>query len=387
VKTSDFDYQLPEELIAQTPIEPRDASRLMVLDRARGTIEHRIFRDIVEYLRPGDVLVCNQSRVIPARLFGRKVPTGGKVELLLLTKRGNNTWEALVKPGRRVKVGTRIEIGAKVYGIRGDSPIPYPLSPIPRSPSPVIGEVIGRTEAGGRLIRFSPPIEPFLSELGAVPLPPYIHEPLRDPERYQTVYARVEGSVAAPTAGLHFTPELMRKIEAKGAKFVFVILHVGLDTFRPVREENVEDHKMHREYCELSPEVARQLNRARAEGGRIIAVGTTSVRVLETAARAGKRETGKLGTGRLVDQEPSQFTNSQSTNLLVPFSGWTDLFIYPGYQFRAVDALITNFHLPRSTLLMLVSAFAGRDFIMRAYQEAIRKGYRFYSFGDAMFIY
>ena len=387
MKTSDFDYQLPEELIAQTPIEPRDASRLMVLDRARRTIEHRVFRDIVEYLRPGDVLVCNQSRVIPARLFGRKVPTGGKVELLLLTKRGNNTWEALVKPGRRVKVGTRIEIGAKVYGIRGDSPIPYPLSSIPRSPSPVIGEVIGRTEAGGRLIRFSPPIEPFLSELGAVPLPPYIHEPLRDPERYQTVYARVEGSVAAPTAGLHFTPELMSKIEAKGARFAFVTLHVGLDTFRPVREENVEDHKMHREYCELSPEVARQLNRARAEGGRIIAVGTTSVRVLETAARAGKRATGKLGTGRLVDQEPSQFTNSQSTNLLTPFSGWTDLFIYPGYQFRAVDALITNFHLPRSTLLMLVSAFAGRDFIMRAYQEAIRKGYRFYSFGDAMFIY
>ena len=407
MKISDFDYQLPEELIAQTPIEPRDASRLMVLDRARGTIEHRIFRDIVEYLRPGDVLVCNQSRVIPARLFGRKVPTGGKVELLLLAKRSDDTWEALVKPGRRVKVGTRIEIGVEDHGIRGDSPAP-------RSPSPVIGEVIGRTEAGGRLIRFSPPIEPLLDELGTVPLPPYIREPLRDPERYQTVYARVEGSVAAPTAGLHFTPELMRKIEAKGAKFAFVTLHVGLGTFRPVREENVEDHKMHREYCELSPEVARQLNRARAEGGRIIAVGTTSVRVLETAAKIGKRETGKfsgsqslllrgvlapsgrrgrrpvayhcdllkLGTGRLVDRKSSQFSD-----LLTPFSGWTDLFIYPGYQFRAVDALITNFHLPRSTLLMLVCAFAGREFILRAYREAVRRRYRFYSFGDAMFIY
>ncbi len=365
MKVSDFDYQLPEELIAQTPIEPRDASRLMVLDRARGTIEHRIFRDIVEYLRPGDVLVCNQSRVIPARLFGRKVPTGGKVELLLLTKRSDDTWEALTK-GRKIREGTEIEIGER---------------------EGALARVVGLTEEGARLIRFDRPIEPLLDELGVVPLPPYIREPLRDPERYQTVYARVEGSVAAPTAGLHFTPELMRKIEAKGAKFVFVTLHVGVGTFRPVREENVEDHKMHREYCELSPEVARQLNRARAEGGRIIAVGTTSVRVLETAARAGKREIGKLGTGRLVDQEPSQFTNSQSTNLLVPFSGWTDLFIYPGYQFRAVDALITNFHLPRSTLLMLVCAFAGREFVLRAYREAVRRRYRFYSFGDAMFIY
>jgi len=362
MKTSEFDYYLPKELIAQTPIEPRDASRLMVLDRMTGAIEHRTFRDIVDYLRPGDVLVCNQSRVIPARLFGHKVPTGGKVELLLLAKRGNGVWEALVKPGRRVRVGTEIEIGVKGYGIRDDLPVPYPLAP-------VIGNVIGCTEGGGRLIRFLPPIEPLLDELGIIPLPPYIHEQLEDRERYQTIYARVPGSVAAPTAGLHFTPELMERIKGMGVEFAFVTLHISLDTFRPVRTETVEEHRMQAEYYELSPEVAEQLNRTKGEGRRIIAVGTTSVRVLETASQL-------------------QFANCSLPvpNLFTPFSGWTNLFVHPSYQFRAVDALITNFHLPRSTLLMLVTAFAGKELIERAYQEAIRRRYRFYSFGDAMFI-
>jgi len=349
MKTEEFDYRLPKELIAQSPIEPRDASRLMVLDRQTGTIEHRIFRHLPDYLEAGDVLVCNESRVVPARLFGHKVPTGGKVELLLVTKKRERVWEVLTK-GRKVKVGTRIEL--KRDGGEG-----------------IIGEVIEWAEEGTKLIEFEVPIEPLLDELGVVPLPPYIHEPLKEPERYQTIYARVRGSVAAPTAGLHFTPRLMKELEAKGVEFAFVTLHIGLDTFRPVRTENIEDHPMHSEYCELSVEVAEQLNRARAEGRRIIAVGTTSVRVLETAAyRKSKSDLGPR------------------TSDVGPFSGWTDLFIYPGYKFRIVDALITNFHLPRSTLLMLVAAFAGKELIDRAYQEAIQKGYRFYSFGDAMLI-
>lgn len=310
----------------------------MVLHRATGSIEHRIFREIVEYIQPGDILVANQSRVIPARLYGRKIPTGGKVELLLLGRKGEKVWEALVK-GKKVREGTRLWVGKGEEGIEG--------------------VVLGVTEAGSRLIEFEKAIEPLIREIGAIPLPPYIHHPLSDPERYQTVFARVDGSVAAPTAGLHFTPELMRRIEDKGAKFLFVTLHIGLDTFKPVKEENVEDHKMHSEYCELDEKVAEEINRARREGRRIIAVGTTSVRVLETAAtEEGVR----------------------------PFKGQTDLFIYPGYRFRVVDALITNFHLPRSTLIMLVSAFAGKEFIMRAYQEAIKLRYRFYSFGDAMLI-
>jgi S-adenosylmethionine:tRNA ribosyltransferase-isomerase len=355
VKTSDFDYELSQSLIAQTPIEPRDASRLMVLDRRTGTIEHRHFRDILDYLQPGDVLVCNESRVIPARLYGRKVPSGGKVELLLIAKRGENLWEALVR-GRKVKAGTRIEIEDRGQGIGDElSPVPY-----------IAAEVVGETEAGGRLIRFDRPIESLLDDLGVTPLPPYIHEPLLDAERYQTIYARVRGSVAAPTAGLHF------EIGQKGVEFAFVVLHIGLDTFRPVKEEKVEDHRIHTEYCQLPSEVADQLNRAKAEGRRIIAVGTTSVRVLETAAQGGK-------------QQADDFA-SLATSLLVPYSGWTALFIYPGYQFRAVDVLLTNFHLPRSTLLLLVAAFAGKDTIDRAYQEAIREEYRFYSFGDCMLI-
>jgi S-adenosylmethionine:tRNA ribosyltransferase-isomerase len=369
VKTSDFDYQLPQSLIAQTPIEPRDASRMMVLDRRTGTIEHRHFRDILDYLQPGDILVCNESRVIPARLYSRKVPTGGKVELLLIAKRGENLWEALVR-GRKVKAGTRIEIGDRGTGIRdrGQGIGDKELSPVPC----IAGEVVGETEAGGRLIRFDRPIESLLDELGVTPLPPYIHEPLSDAERYQTIYARVRGSVAAPTAGLHFTPGLIDGIRRKGVGFAFVILHIGLDTFRPIKEEKVEDHRIHTEYCQLPSEVADQLNRARAEGRRIIAVGTTSVRVLETAAQAGEQQA-----------DASIFL---STSLLVPYSGWTDLFIYPGYQFHTVDALLTNFHLPRSTLLLLVAAFAGKDTIDRAYQEAIQKEYRFYSFGDCMLI-
>ncbi len=362
MKISDFDYKLPQSLIAQTPIEPRDASRLMVLDRQTGTIEHRHFRDILDYLQSGDVLVCNESRVIPARLYGRKVPSGGKVELLLISQRGENLWETLVR-GRKIRVGTRIEIGNRGLGRRdkGLSHTPY-----------ITGEVMGETEAGDRLIRFDRPIESLLDDLGVTPLPPYIHEPLSDAERYQTIYARVKGSVAAPTAGLHFTPQLIDAIRRKGIEFAFVVLHIGLDTFRPIKEEEVEDHRIHTEYCRLPSEVADQLNRARAEGRRIIAVGTTSVRVLETAARAGKQQ--------------ADASMPSSTSLLVPYSGWTDLFIYPGYQFHAVDALLTNFHLPRSTLLLLVAAFAGKDTIDRTYQEAIRKEYRFYSFGDCMLI-
>ncbi len=362
MKTSDFDYELPQSLIAQTPIEPRDASRLMVLDRQAGVIEHRHFRDILEYLQPGDVLVCNESRVIPARLYGHKVPSGGKVELLLIAKRGENLWEALVR-GRKIRMGTRIEIRDRGQGI-GDQE----LSPV----SYIAGEVMGETGAGGWLIRFDRPIESSLDDLGVTPLPPYIHEPLSDAERYQTIYARVRGSVAAPTAGLHFTPRLIDEIGRKGVEFAFVVLHIGLDTFRPIKEEKVEDHRIHTEYCQLSSEVADQLNRARAEGRRIIAVGTTSVRVLETAAQAGKQQ--------------ADDSASLPISPLAPYSGWTDLFIYPGYPFRAVDVLLTNFHLPRSTLLLLVTAFASKDTIHRAYQEAIRKEYRFYSFGDCMLI-
>ncbi|MFQ6058597.1 MAG: tRNA preQ1(34) S-adenosylmethionine ribosyltransferase-isomerase QueA [Anaerolineae bacterium] len=348
MKTSDFDYELPPELIAQTPIEPRHASRLMVLHRATNVIEHRRFSDIGQYLRPGDLLVANDSRVIPARLHGHKVPTGGKVELLLLRRHDATTWEVLVG-GKRVRMGTRLELEGPPGG-----------SSLATHPSLPLAEVVEVLNGARRLLRFEQPIEPFLDEIGVVPLPPYIHEPLAHAERYQTIYARVEGSVAAPTAGLHFTPELMLSLRQQGVRFAFVTLHISLDTFQPVQEEEIEEHRMYSEWCRLPPETAEEINRAKLEGRRVIAVGTTAVRVLETAARGKCR--------------------------LAPFSGWTDLFIYPGFQFRVVDALITNFHLPRSTLLMLVSAFAGKDLVDRAYQEAIRQKYRFYSFGDAMFI-
>jgi len=343
MKTSDFDYCLPSELIAQTPIEPRDHSQLMVLNRSRGSIDHRHFFEIVDYLRAGDVLVFNDSRVIPARIIGKKADTGGKVELLLLRQLDTTAWEALVKPGKRVDIGTRLEItgDSATGGIK------------------VWAEITGLGEEGVKVIRFSD--EKLLLQLGRVPLPPYIHTPLTDTERYQTVYAKVLGSAAAPTAGLHFTHQLLEVIEGKGVQPLFVTLHIGLDTFRPVREEDPLKHPIHKEYGILSQEVASELSRAKREGRRIICSGTTTVRIVEQAAQS-------------------------QTSLVAPFEGWVSLLALPGYQFRMVSAMITNFHLPRSTLLMLVAAFAGRDFIMRAYQEAIARQYRFYSFGDAMFI-
>ena len=343
MKTSSFDYQLPPELIAQTPVEPRDQSRLMVLDRNEGSIKHHRFLEIVDYLRDGDVLVFNDSRVIPARLEGRKVDTGGRVEILLLRRLDTAVWEALVKPGKRVGVGTRVEI-------TDDS----------ADSVKVWAEITGLGENGIKVITFSN--EKQLLELGQVPLPPYIHTPLPDAERYQTVYARAPGSVAAPTAGLHFTPELLERMEQRGVRLLFVTLHVGLDTFRPVKEDDPQQHAIHEEYGRLSKEVATELARAKGEGRRVICVGTTTVRIIEGAVQASK------------------------ASLLEPFEGWISLFILPGYQFRVASGLITNFHLPRSTLLMLVAAFAGEDFIARAYQEAIARRYHFYSFGDAMLI-
>lgn len=345
MRTDYFDYHLSSDRIAQTPIEPRDASRLMLVYRAIGEIEHRVFRDIIEYLQPADLLVANDSQVIPARLQARKVPTGGHVEVLLLHPRDGQTWEVLVS-GAKVRPGTVLEVSGEHNIVR------------------VRAETLEILRSGGRLLRFEKPIGPLLESLGETPLPPYIHEPLEDSERYQTVYARVKGSTAAPTAGLHFTPVLIQQIRDRGTEFAFVTLHIGLDTFRPVETERIEDHEMHSEYAVLPPETAQAVNRIRQAGGRVIAVGTTVVRVLETAAQVA-------------------MTQEQQ---LAPFSGWTDLFIYPGYDFQVVDALITNFHLPRSTLLMLVSAFAGRDLTFKAYHAAIESGYRFYSFGDAMFI-
>lgn len=347
MKTSDFDYSLPGELIAQTPVELRDQSRLMVLSRSHSSIEHRRFFEITDYLRTGDVLVFNNSRVIPARLNGRKVDSGGRVEILLLRRLDSGVWEALVKPGKRVNIGTRVEITSN--SIAGN-----------RHKVKVLAEVTGQGEGGIKVISFSD--EALLPQLGKIPLPPYIHVPLTHPERYQTVYANVAGSVAAPTAGLHFTPKLFRDIEQKGVHCLFITLHIGLDTFRPVTEDDPHEHPIYREYGVLSREVATQLSQAKTEGRRIICVGTTTVRIVEQVA-----------------QVSSQLQ-------LEPFEGWVSLFILPGYQFRMVDALITNFHLPRSTLLMLVTAFAGKDFINRAYQEAIALRYRFYSFGDAMLI-
>jgi S-adenosylmethionine:tRNA ribosyltransferase-isomerase len=336
MKTSDFDYHLPESLIAQTPVEPRDSSRLLVLNRGTGTLEHRLFRDVGDYLRPNDLLVLNQTRVIPARLFARK-ETGGRVELLLLRRRDEVTWEALAG-GKGLHAGKKVKVETE---------------------GPV-AEILDVLNGSERLIRFSEPIEPYFPKVGHVPLPPYIHEELKDPERYQTVYARTPGSAAAPTAGLHFTPRLLEELQVKGVKVAYVTLHVGLDTFAPVTEDNPAEHKIHTEWCELSQETADALNQTRASGGRVIAVGTTSVRTLETAANY-----------RLP---------------ITPFTGPTSLYILPGYQFRIVDAMITNFHLPKSTLLMLVSAFAGREKILQTYETAVREGYRFYSFGDAMLI-
>lgn len=373
MKTLDFDYDLPDSYIAQKPIEPRDSARLMVLDRKTGERAHRIFRDIAEYLHPGDLMVANESRVIPARLLARKVPTGGKVELLLLKRYDERTWEALVK-GRKTPVGTRLA----VYAPGTDGQPPGGEGSSARQQAPVLqGEVVAWTEQGGRLIRWDTPIDEHLSELGAIPLPPYIRAPIDDMERYQTVYARQPGSVAAPTAGLHFTPDLLLALRRKEVQMAFVSLDIGLDTFRPVQTESVEDHHIHTEHCSMSLETARQINQAKLEGRRVVAVGTTSVRVLETAARQGVP-----GARQRACQEQA----SCGWQTVRAFSGATDLFIYPGFQFRVVDALITNFHLPRSSLLMLASAFAGREQILDAYREAIEKHYRFFSFGDAMLI-
>jgi len=338
MKTSDFDYELPLERIAQTAAEPRDHSRLMVLSRKDGNMEHRYFYEVGDYLRSGDVLVCNDSRVIPARLLGRKVDGGAKVELLLLRRLERGVWETLARPGRRLKAGARVELGEG---------------------SIIEAQVIEKKETGTVIVSF--PDEEALEKAGTVPLPPYIHTPLTNPERYQTVYAQEKGSVAAPTAGLHFTPELMNSLHGKGVRFVFVTLHLGLDSFRPVQVDNLAEHVIHKEYGELTPEVAGELNQAKAEGRRVICVGTSAVRMLECAAQG-------------------------SEGGVKPFTGWVDLFIRPGHRFKMVDALITNFHLPRSTLLMLVSAFAGRELILQSYREAMRLGYRFYSFGDAMLI-
>ncbi len=338
MKTSDFDYYLPAECIAQTPVEPRHASRLLVLRRDHTELEHTTFWNIGDYLNPGDLLVINQTRVIPARLFARK-ETGGRVEILLLRKEDDCLWEALVG-GKRIAPGRRLQVEG--------------------GPA---AEVIAVLNGSRRLIKFGESIEPYLEKIGEMPLPPYIHKPLKDRERYQTVYAKESGSAAAPTAGLHFTPELMGHLQAKGIRFATVTLHVGLDTFAPVTEEDPRQHIIHTEWCEMPAETAEQVNETSRNSGRVVAVGTTSARVLETAAQAA---------------EPGQRVGV--------FAGPTALYILPGYIFRAVDALVTNFHLPRSTLIMMVSAFAGRERILETYQIAIREGYRFYSFGDAMLI-
>ena len=338
MKLSDFMYDLPEERIAQTPVEPRDHSRLMVLHRDTHAIEHRHFFDIVEYLNPGDVLVINETKVIPARLYGER-PTGGAVEVLLLKQLGPKRWETLVRPGKKLKPGAEVIFGDGRLTCR----------------------VLESTDVGGRIVEFAceGSFEAALDALGEMPLPPYIHEKLADRDRYQTVYAKQEGSAAAPTAGLHFTPELLERIRAKGVEIVPVLLHVGLGTFRPVKVENIEEHEMHSEYFEVTEEAARRVNAARERGSRVVAVGTTSVRTLESAAE----------NGRLVAQR-----------------GDTSIFIKPGYRFQLVDALITNFHLPGSTLIMLVSALYDREHILEAYKTAVDMEYRFFSFGDAMLI-
>ena len=338
MKLSDFMYDLPEERIAQTPVEPRDHSRLMVLHRGTGAIEHRHFYDIVDYLNPGDCLVINETKVIPARLYGER-PTGGACEVLLLKQLGPKRWETLVRPGKKLKPGAEVLFGDGRLKCR----------------------VLESTDAGGRVVEFEceGSFEAALDALGEMPLPPYIHEKLQDRDRYQTVYAKQDGSAAAPTAGLHFTPELLEKIRAKGVDVVPVLLHVGLGTFRPVKAENIEEHEMHSEYLEVSEDAAARVNAARARGNRVIAVGTTSVRTLESAAEDGS---------------------------LVAKRGDTNIFIKPGYRFQLVDALITNFHLPGSTLIMLVSALYDRERILDAYRIAVDMEYRFFSFGDAMLI-
>lgn len=341
MKTSDFYYDLPQELIAQDPLEDRSSSRLMILDKVTGEREHRVFKDIVEYLKPGDCLVINDTKVIPARLIGSKVGTGASIEVLLLKRKSDNVWETLVKPGKKMKVGAKVSFGDGL----------------------LVGEVIDIVEEGNRLIKFTYEgiFEEVLDQLGQMPLPPYITHQLKDRDRYNTVYATHSGSAAAPTAGLHFTPELLKQIEESGIDIARVTLHVGLGTFRPVKVDNVLEHHMHSEFYMVSEEAAEKINRTKERGGRVICVGTTSCRTVESAAK----EDGHM----------------EAT------SGWTEIFIYPGYKFKVLDCLITNFHLPESTLIMLVSAIAGKEHVLEAYEEAVKERYRFFSFGDAMFIH
>lgn len=341
LKTSDFYFDLPEELIAQTPLEKRDNSRLLTLNKETGETRHLHFYDLPQLLRPGDCLVLNDSRVLPARLIGHRLPGGGACEVLLLVDRGDKTWECLVRPGKKMRVGAQLSFG------NGE----------------LTAEVVGEVEGGNRLVRFQYEgiFLEVLERLGKMPLPPYIKAELQDPERYQTVYSREIGSAAAPTAGLHFTKELLEKIQNMGVKLCYVTLHVGLGTFRPVKEENITDHDMHSEYCMISQETADQINQTKRQGGRVICVGTTSCRTIESWA--------------------------QEDGTLKESAGWTNIFIYPGYRFKVLDGLITNFHLPESTLIMLVSALAGREHVLAAYQEAVEQKYRFFSFGDAMFIW
>ena len=340
MKTSDFYFDLPQELIAQDPLEDRSSSRLLVLDRETGKTEHHVFKDVIDYLNPGDCLVVNNTKVIPARLFGSKEGTEAKIEILLLKRKENDVWETLVKPGKKAKPGTRISFGDGL----------------------LTGEVIDVVEEGNRLIKFTYDgiFEEILDQLGQMPLPPYITHQLKDKNRYQTVYAKHDGSAAAPTAGLHFTPELLEAIKAKGVNIAHVTLHVGLGTFRPVKVEDVTNHHMHSEFYIVEEDQAKLINETKQRGGKIVSVGTTSCRTLESA------------------------TDDQG--ILQAGSGWTDIFIYPGYKFKMIDRLITNFHLPESTLLMLVSALDGKDKIMAAYEEAVKERYRFFSFGDAMII-
>lgn len=340
MKRQDFYYELPEELIAQDPLEDRSSSRLLVLDKESGAVSHHVFKEITEYLHEGDCLVINDTKVLPARLIGSKVGTDAKIEVLLLKRRENNIWETLVKPGKKAKVGAKISFGDGL----------------------LIGEVVEIVEEGNRLIQFTYEgiFEEILDQLGQMPLPPYITHQLEDKNRYQTVYATHTGSAAAPTAGLHFTQELLEEVEAKGVDIARVTLHVGLGTFRPVKVDEITDHHMHSEFFQIEEDAAQKINRAKENGGRVICVGTTSCRTIESAAD----ENGHIE----------------------PCSGWTEIFIYPGYHFKVLDCLITNFHLPESTLVMLVSALAGREHVMAAYEEAVKERYRFFSFGDAMLI-
>ena len=340
MKTSDFDFYLPEELIAQTPLERRDSSRLLTLDKRTGEIAHRHFYELPQLLRPGDCLVLNNSRVLPARLIGHRLPGGGACEVLLLTDKGDGLWECLVRPGRKLKPGAQVSFGE----------------------GHLTATVEVEASGGNRLVRFHYQgiFLEVLEELGKMPLPPYIKEELQDNERYQTVYSKINGSAAAPTAGLHFTPELLRQIQEMGVKLCYVTLHVGLGTFRPVKAEDISEHEMHSEYCMIPEETARTINETKRNGGRVICVGTTSCRTVESFAA----EDGTLKES----------------------AGWTSIFIYPGYRFKVLDALVTNFHLPQSTLIMLVSALAGREHVLSAYEEAVKERYRFFSFGDAMFI-